>query len=126
MGEPRGGVGIFYVDESFPRPVRVAVAMLRDDVRYCGGDDAPAEGLDDEVWLPIVAERDWIVIHRDTHIRKRPRERDALLACGARTFCLTHAGQYTRWKTVHLLTHRWSDIEDTASQSPGPYIYSVT
>lgn len=126
MGDPQGGIGIFYVDESLPKPVRLAVAMLRDDVRYAGGADAPAEGLDDDEWLPLVGAKDWIVIHRDNRIRKRPRERQALLGSGARTFCLTHAGNYNRWETMRLLVHRWPDIEQMATNESGPYICSVT
>ena len=126
MGEPRGGLDIYYLDESLPRPLREALALLRDDVRYAGGLEAPAEGLDDDIWLTQVGDQDWVVIHRDTRIRKRPRERDALLESGVRAFCLTHAGNYTRWETARLLAHRWRDIERTASEDAGPYICSVT
>jgi hypothetical protein len=126
MGASQGGLGIFYVDESFPKPVRVAMATLRDDVRYAGGDKAPAEGLGDDEWLPWVGAKDWSVIHRDNRIRKRPRERQALLDSGVRTFCFTHAGNYNRWDTMRVLAHRWPDIERTAASEAGPYICSVT
>jgi len=68
---PEGGIDTFYIDASVPLAVRVAIASVRDDVLYAGGPDAPAEGTDDDVWLPIAGKADWIVVHRDKKIKKR-------------------------------------------------------
>jgi hypothetical protein len=126
MGASQGGLNIFYIDASIPEPVRVAVAGVRKDVLYAGGPDAPAVETDDDVWLPLAGAGDWIVIHRDGKIRYRPREREALLDSGARTFCLTHAGSYVCWQTLRLLAARWPAIEQIADSEAGPYIQSVT
>ena len=123
---PQGGVDTFYIDASVPKAVRVAIASVRDDVLYAGGPDAPTEDTDDDVWLPLAGAADWIVIHRDKKIKKRPHERQALLASGVRTFCMTGAGNLTRWQTLVLLAQRWEEIAQTASNYAGPYIYSVT
>jgi len=63
---------------------------------------------------------------RDKRIRTRPGERRALVDAGVRAFCLTHAGNYTRWEVLELLVNRWERIEGIASLNPGPYVYSVT
>ena len=116
----------FYVDASVPIAVRQALALVRDDIVYAGGPGAPKERTADKDWLPIAGRNDWVVLKRDKKIRTRPWERDALIAAGVRTFCLTGGGNYTRWETLRLLTARWERIEDVARDEPGPYIYSVT
>ncbi len=127
MGAPKGGLTeTFYIDASVPKAVREAIASVRSDVLYAGGPQAPAEETPDEAWLPRAGAEGWIVIHRDNRIRKRPRERQALLDSGVRTFCFTHAGNYTRWDTLRILAHRWPDIEKAANKDSGPYICSVT
>jgi hypothetical protein len=123
---PEGSLDTFYIDASVPLAVRVAIASVRDDVLYAGGPGAPAEATDDDVWLPIAGAADWVVVHRDKRIRKRPRERKALLASGVRAFCMTSAGNYNRWQTLVLLVQRWEGIAQIASQNAGPYIYAVT
>ena len=105
-----------------------ALTLIRSDVRYPGGPDCPvtSPGMLDSDWLPLVGANDWVVIMRDKRIRKRPGERDQLLKARVRAFCLTHAGNYSKWRTIDLLVRRWSDIEEKAATEPGPYIYSVT
>ncbi len=116
----------FYVDASVPVAVRRALAEVRDDVLYAGGPRAPAEGALDPDWLPVAGRENWVVILRDKRIRKRPGERRAFLDAGVRLFCMTGAGNYSRWETLRLLAARWPRIEEVASTIPGPYIYSVT
>jgi hypothetical protein len=118
---------IFYVDASIPIAVRTALASVRDDVLYAGGPSgAPRERTHDKDWLPVAGANNWVVIKRDKKIRTRRWEREALIAAGLRTFCMTGGGNYTRWETLRLLTARWNRIEEVALTVPGPYIYSVT
>jgi hypothetical protein len=123
---PQGGVDTYYIDASVPKAVREAIASVRNDVLYAGGEDAPAENTLDDVWLPQAGAANWVVIHRDKWIKKRPGERQALLDNGVRTFCMTSAGNYTRWETLRLLADKWPGIEKTATKDAGPYICSVT
>ncbi len=116
----------FYLDASLPIAVRTAIAGVRDDVLYAGGPNAPAEPTKDPVWLTQAGAGNWVVIMRDKHIRTRPGEHEALLKSGVRAFCMTDAGNATRWQVLELLVTRWWRIEQTAQNVPGPYIYSVT
>jgi hypothetical protein len=116
----------FYLDASVPIAVRTALASVREDIVYAGGPNAPKESTQDRHWLATVGREGWVVIKRDKRIRTRPWEREALIAAGAQTFCLTGAGNYNRWDTLRLLTARWARIEQVATNIPGPYIYSVT
>lgn len=116
----------FYVDASVPIAVRQALALVREDVKYAGQPGAPKESTQDKDWLAVAGKNDWVVLKRDKKIRSRRWEREALIAAGVRTFCMTGAGNYTRWEVLRLLTARWGRIEEVASANAGPYIYSVT
>jgi predicted nuclease of predicted toxin-antitoxin system len=116
----------FYVDASVPVAVRKALAEVRDDICHAGEPGYPAESTRDADWLRAAGENDWVVIKRDKKIRTRPGERQALLTAGVRTFCLTGAGNYSRWKVLQLLATRWDRIEELASSVEGPYVHSVT
>ena len=74
----------------------------------------------------MAGEHDWVVIMRDKHIRTRVAERRALLDTGVRAFCLTAAGNYSKWQTLEPLVRRWPEIERISVEEPGPYIYAVT
>lgn len=116
----------FYVDASVPVAVRRALAEARDDVCHAGQPGMPKESTGDIHWLAEAGRNDWVVLKRDKRIRKRPGEREALIAAGVRTFCLTGAGNYTRWEVLRLLAAKWPRIEEVASTESGPYVYSVT
>src|SRR5205823_12967427 len=82
--------------------------------------------LDDD-WLPLLGPpRNWVLLMRDTNIRYRPGEKEKIVRHGIRAFCFTHAGNYSKWRTLHLIVTRWDGIEQRARDEPGPYIYSVT
>jgi hypothetical protein len=85
--------------------------------------ETAAQELDDEVWLAEAGTNDWVVLMKDGKVRRRPAERDALIAAGVRAFCLTNA----QLKKVEQ-TARFVDNIDRIlrqAQSPGPYIYGV-
>lgn len=116
----------FYVDASVPVVVRRALAEARDDVCHAGQPGMPKESTADVHWLAKAGEHDWVVLKRDKRIRKRPAEREALINAGVRTFCLTGAGNYSRWEVLRLIAARWPKIEEIATTVDGPYVYSVT
>jgi PIN domain-containing protein len=117
----------YYLDASLQVDVCRALDLVRNDIQYPGkpGCSITDPKMRDEEWLPVAGSLNWVVLMRDKHIRTRTAERDALTRAGLRTFCLTGAGNYSKWKTVDLLVRKWNEIEQKAAQS-GPYIYSVT
>lgn len=126
MGAPAPGrLTTFYIDASIPTAVRQAIASVRSDVLYAGGPGAPPVDAPDVSWLERAGAENWVVLHRDKKIKRRVGERQALIASGVRTFCLTNAGNLSRWETLKLLVQRWEAIEKVASQHAGPYVYSV-
>lgn len=88
------------------------------DVYPNGGED-----LDDDVWIPEVTEKGWVILLKDDHVRRQPRIRDALVEAGARVFCITNGNlsgeEQARWlvNNRHRIARR--------AQHPGPYVYGV-
>jgi len=119
---------VFYLDASLPPDVLRGLALVRHDVLYPGGPGCPIAGpwVPDDEWLPVAGRDNWIVLMRDKRIRYRPGERQRLLENNVRAFCLTGAGNYSKWQILELLIRRWSDIQTAAEFQEPPYIYSVT
>lgn len=64
---------------------RLAAEGLRVELH----DDHFQQGTLDTVWLAEVGKRGWIVLTKDTRIRHRPAEKQALLRAGVRAFAFT-------------------------------------
>jgi len=119
---------VYYLDASLPPDVLKGLGLIRHDVLYPGAPGCPIAGpwVPDGEWLPIAGRNGWIVLMRDKRIRHRPGERQRLLENNVRAFCLTGAGNYSKWQILELLVRRWSDIQTAAEFQEPPYIYSVT
>jgi hypothetical protein len=116
----------FYLDASIPLPVATAIAALRGDVLYAGGPGAPSHATPDTAWLRHAGERGWLVITRDKRIRRRPGEREAYTRHGVGVFCLTAAGNATKWDTLVVIASRWERMEEVAAKTSRPFMYAVT
>lgn len=81
------------------------------------------QGLKDEIWLREVGERGWVVLMKDDAIRRRPAEREALIAGGVRAFCLTNA-QLTGAEQARRYVENRHRILRQATR-PGPFIFGV-
>jgi hypothetical protein len=121
-------VPTYFVDASVQIDVAKALAQVRDDILYPGALGSPiaSPNVDDIDWLPAVGAHGYVLLKRDKKIRTRPWERQALFQAGIRAFCLTGAGNYSKWETLRLLARFWPHMEAIAETIPGPYIYSIT
>jgi hypothetical protein len=81
------------------------------------------QGLTDEIWLRDVGERGWVVLMKDDAIRRRPLERDALIAGGVRAFCLANAQLRGEEMARRFVENRHRILRQ--ARQPGPYIYGV-
>ncbi len=78
---------IFYVDRCLGRTVANALRAAGADVRV--HDDFFSQDALDEVWIPDVAGRGWVILTKDKNIRRRHGEREAALLSEARIFTLS-------------------------------------
>lgn len=78
---------VFFVDRS------LGARVVADGLRRCGEtvhahDDLFAQDTDDEVWLPVVGEKNWVVLTKDVRIRRDSLPRRALLRANVAAFVL--------------------------------------
>lgn len=121
---PKGEVE-FFVDRSLGRSIAHGLRKAGLNVRTMAdvyGEEA-AQRLPDEVWLSDAGRHGWIVLTKDDAIRRRPAERDALIAASARVFCLTAAQLRGSEQLERFLENRERILRQAAR--PGPYIYGV-
>ncbi len=78
---------VFYVDRCLGKAVARALRDAGADVRV--HDDHFAQDALDEVWIPDVAARGWVILTKDKNIRRRHGEREATLLAAARMFTLS-------------------------------------
>lgn len=125
----------YYVDADLMGLAKV-LASLREDVTYPsdpGGmvrkrirsaSPIVSTDVDDQDWIPIVAERGWSILTRDRKITRRPAELEAVRANSAKLFVLDSREATNVWLQLEIVMARWRDIE-RASKEPGPFIQSV-
>jgi len=110
----------YFVDEDIAG-LGLALRGLRYDVIV--GGHPPANELvpkDDPDWIPVVAQRGWVVITNDRHIRTRPTEAPLAIEHRLRCACLRPRGKNpSQWDFMVLLMKRWSSIEELHART-GP------
>ncbi len=77
----------------------------------------------DVAWIALTAERGWIGFHKDDKIRRNEVERQAVVASGARMFCIPRADITADDAAARYLDNLEAICAATAED--GPFIYSV-
>jgi PIN like domain len=85
--------------------------------------EAEAQHVADVEWITLTAERGWIGFHKDAEIRRNEVERRAVVATGARMFCVPRADITAADLAARYITNLAAIA--AATTTPGPYIYSV-
>ncbi len=119
----------FFVDENTLALGR-AIAQLRNDIAVIGEppvDHLLRRGMDDVEWIPVVAERGWVVITIDHHLRTRPHEASLAARSGLMCVNLRGAGNLSRWEQLVRLVRHWEAVEAFIEKRPtGPWWLSLT
>src|SRR5262245_254483 len=105
---------IFYVDRCLGKAVPRALqeAGARVEIH----DDHFAKDAEDEVWIPEVARRGWVILTKDKNIRRTPGEREAALTANARIFTLS-SGNMRGEVMAALFVTRLPDLEKRRPRS---------
>jgi len=82
------------------------------------------ETVADVDWLALAGHRGWPVLMKDTRIRYRSAEREALTAHGVRAFCLTNGNLRAAEMAQHFL-EALPAIEREC-RAPGPFLFAVS
>lgn len=136
MTDARPATVRFYFDADVLGVAKL-VAGLRYDVTYPGDPGAtihrrirPAcpittPAVKDEIWIPEVARRGWLIVTRDRHIQDHPAEIAAVRDNGAKMVALSAADAGSVWNQLEVVMMNWRRLEDLASQE-GPFIWRAT
>jgi hypothetical protein len=82
--------------------------------------------MDDDVWIPIAARANWVVITRDGAMLRKPHERAAIVGAGARHVALDpEKKQLNLWQELEIVMTQWRSIERLLSQA-GPWVCFAT
>jgi hypothetical protein len=126
----------FYFDADVLGLAKI-LAQLRSDVTYPGDPggvvhkrNRPAcpitqTATPDTEWLPLAAEKGWLVATRDSRIQDHRAEIDAVRSSGARMVVLAGKEAVGTWAQLEVLMCQWRAIEKLLDFD-GPFIYSAT
>lgn len=120
--EPR-----FFVDETSLGIAR-ALALVRGDVLHPGHRRLPEipTGTPDPIWMPLIAERNLVVISRDKHIKSKPAELAAFRTYGLRAFWISGPKDLGNWETLVRIVHWWNEMERLIrDRREGPWFYAL-
>jgi hypothetical protein len=73
---------VYYLDANLDGP-DITARLRAGGMRHQRHRDHFASDAEDEVWIPQIAERGWVIVTRDVAIKRRPFERAAWQAAGA-------------------------------------------
>lgn len=118
----------FFVDET-DLALGKRLGAVHEGVVYPGHPDfleVPRGSLDDD-WLPIVGEKQLVVITRDKRIRYRPGEKRLWVEHHVRGFVLTGRRSQSTSDSLAILDRHWTRIETLAGEKlDGPWMQAVT
>ena len=126
----------FYVDADILGLAKV-LEQLRADVTFPGDPgrvvhkrSRPAcpvtspRALDD-AWIPVVAERGWLAITRDSKIAQHSAEVTMVREHGARLVAISGQEGLGTWEQLEIVMSQWRQLEKL-QELPGPFIYRMT
>ncbi|PSK90182.1 hypothetical protein CLV63_12311 [Murinocardiopsis flavida] len=79
----------------------------------------------DDVWIPEVTSRGWLIVTRDSMIQNHTREVNAVREHGARMVALSGVEAVGTFAQLELIMCRWQNILRCLDE-PGPFIYAAT
>lgn len=82
------------------------------------------EDVEDVEWLELVGTRGWAALLKDTEIRRRPSEKQALIDHGVRAFCLS-GGNLTAEEMSERHLRALSAMTQACIDDDGPFIFAV-
>lgn len=116
---------ILFFDRNFGKTIPKVLQQIRRfpfEVHY--HQEYFAQGELDDVWLPTVGEKDWLVVTQDYSYHKNQSEIDAIRHYKIGCFYLWGA-KATQWEMFRCLVRAVDRMIQVAEESPKPFIYVV-
>ena len=116
---------VFFIDRCLGRNI-IPGALRRAGAEVRIHDEFFQPNAKDEVWLAEAGRQGWIVLTKDTRIRYRAVEINALLAAKARAFVLTARGDLQGREIAAIFVKALAAIKRLAANTPSPFIAHVS
>jgi hypothetical protein len=91
-------------------------------VRYC---DHFADGVHDEVWIPQVVAKGWVILTLDQNFRYKYNEQEAMVQSGATVFVFTGA-QMKGSEAAAVLVRCLPRMERILLSTSPPFVAAIT
>jgi hypothetical protein len=114
---------VFFTDENLGRHV-VPQALRKAREEVIAFHERFASGTTDPVWLAEVGRNGWILLTKDSRIRYRRNELQALLASGARSFVLV-SRNLPGEEMAGIFVQALPAIKRMCARQPAPFIAHV-
>src|SRR6266581_6514163 len=114
----------FFLDRSLGKKL-IATALRAEGATVFVHDDHFPSDSRDEDWLAEVGRRGWIVLTKDTRIRYRALERNALIGAGVGAFILT-AGNLNGPEMASVFVKALPRIQKFLGKHQRPFIANIT
>lgn len=119
---------VYFADENALGFAKLLARSGRFDIVHPGHENLPEVPLGalDLEWMPVVGEREFIVVTRDRRIRTRPAEIDAYLSFGIRSVWLGAKQDLRADEQVELfLRHEMRLQREIIKLGPGPWALAL-
>jgi hypothetical protein len=113
----------FFVDECLGKGVGIALREAGLLVQL--HKDHFKEGTPDEIWIPEVGARGWVVLTKDKAIRRNSAERRAVIVARARILTLPR-GSYTGAEMAEIILSNRPKIGRFLKNHPPPFIARIS
>lgn len=116
---------VLYLDENLDNCQPIVEVLVTNGVPYRRHRDFFPRGTVDEVWLPYVAERAWVVLTKDKRNRYNEIERDAIRRHQVREFYFG-SGNFTGVEMAQALLAAIPEMRRISRAYSAPVVGSIT
>lgn len=120
---------VYFTDENTLGLGKLLRRSGRDDVLYPGHEDLPEVpiGTPDLEWMPVIAQRDLVVVTRDRRIRTRPAELRAYSELGIRSLWIGAKQDLGPHDQIAIfLKHEARLQREIIKRGPGPWALALS
>ncbi len=114
---------VFFTDENLGRYI-VPQALRSAGEQVIAFHERFASGTEDSEWLPEVGRNGWVLLTKDSKIRYRRNEMQALLSSGARSFVLVSSNLPGR-EMADIFVRALRAIKKMSARQAAPFIAHV-
>ena len=114
---------VYFLDRSLGRR-QVADALRAAGAKVLLLDDLFNQNTSDVEWLQEAGSKGWIVLTKDTAIRRNRHEREMVQAAGVRMFALTQKG-LTGEQMASLFVEALPGMVRRIAKTPVPFVFSI-